>query len=186
MSIIIDAMDANKCWIPHIACKSKHWDSLGKDKKIASQYFGVIMHGVGTRVFMIDDDTCKKDGSLSATILVKVLCDEYERRKEQGVPWPHTLYLQMDNGPDNKNGCVFGLGELLVRIGLFKKVKYSFLPVGHTHEDIDASFGACSHILHRTRALTIKDVTAVWAHAWKSFKTFDYIHVSIVFNGTYK
>jgi hypothetical protein len=176
MSIIIDAMDANKCAVPHCAKKAKTWEALNSTKRVASQYGGMIMHGVGTRVFMFDDEL-KKDGSLWVTIMVKTLTDEKKRRDEKGIAGPETLYLQMDNGPDNKNVPIFSLGELLVRLGIFKKVKYSFLPVGHTHEDIDASFGACSHILSRNNAFTIDEVSGVWHKAWKSTKSFEYINV---------
>ena len=186
MSLIMDAMDANKCWIPHLgANRSKHWDNLGSDKRVSSHYFGVINHGISTRIFMLDDEL-KKDGNVSGTILIKVLTDEFERRKQNNIPWAKVLYLQMDNGSDNKNSVIFGLGELMVRIGLFEKVKYSFLPVGHTHEDIDAAFGACSHILWREYAYTIDHVEKIWKRAWKSTQSFEYLNVGQKLTWPYK
>ena len=47
----------------------------------------------------------------------------------------------MDNCPrDNKNNIMFGFLAVLVFFGTFQSVEVSFLPVGHTHEDVDAMF----------------------------------------------
>ena len=39
---------------------------------------------------------------------------------------------------------MFGYLDLLVEYGAFKDVEVSFLPVGHTHEDIDQFFSRIS------------------------------------------
>ena len=53
-----------------------------------------------------------------------------------------TLYVQLDNcTKDNKCRYVFCFWSLLVAKDIFKEVFVSFLMVGHTHDDIDASFG---------------------------------------------
>lgn len=154
--------------------KGKSWDST--KERVCSQFGGVIIHGWGTRIFAFDD-AVGKDGSLWATILLKVIIDEYNRRRREGLPWPSILFLQMDNGPDNKNSAVFGLGELLVRLGIFKVVRFSFLPVGHTHEDIDAFFGALSHLLSAYCAYTVEEIGKIAARAWKNFKRIDILTV---------
>lgn len=47
----------------------------------------------------------------------------------------------MDNCPrDNKNNIMFGFLAVLVLLGIFESVEVSFLPIGHTHEDVDAMF----------------------------------------------
>ena len=51
--------------------------------------------------------------------------------------FPHTLYLQVDGGSENKNRYLKAYCDRLVAFGLFKKVKVGYLMVGHTHEDID-------------------------------------------------
>ncbi|XP_052692810.1 uncharacterized protein LOC128171098 [Crassostrea angulata] len=75
---------------------------------------------------------------------------------------PDTLYLQMDNCPgQNKNRYILGFLCWLVEIGVFKKIKVSFLMVGHTHEDIDQVFSRFSSLLSRRSALTLtKLITA--------------------------
>lgn len=171
----MDAMDAKKCRFPHTPNKGKHWDST--KNRICSQFGGVIIHGWGARLFAFDDNI-GKDSDTWATILLKTVIDEYYRRKREGIPWPKTLLVQMDNGPDNKNTAVYGVGELLVRLGLFDVVRFSFLPVGHTHEDIDAFFSALSHLLSAYSAYTVEEIGKIAARAWKSFKRFDLLTVS--------
>lgn len=175
MSIIMDNMDSAKCFLPHVCHKMKSWDSASRLKM---QYGAVIMHGVGTRMFAWDEDV-KKDGNTTVTYLMLTLVDEWKRRKSKGLPWPKTLYLQGDNGSDNKNKALFQMCELLVRLGVFKKIKFSFLPVGHTHEDVDACFGAGSHMLHRSNALTLEELLKVWQRGWPSTKSFDYLAVNL-------
>ena len=95
------------------------------------------------------------------------------------MQWPHTLYLQADNASDNKNFVMYALCQLLRDKGIFKKVKLSFLPVGHTHEDVDACFGALSRQLATHDAVTIADVEKIWRTAWPSLKWFKYLDVGI-------
>ena len=55
---------------------------------------------------------------------------------------PPTLRVQLDNSAkDNKSRYVFAYWSLLVVKGIFKEVFVSFLLVGYTYGDIDASFG---------------------------------------------
>ena len=55
---------------------------------------------------------------------------------------PPTMCVQLDNyAKDNKSRYVFAYWSLLVAKGIFKEVFVSFLLVGRTHNDIDASFG---------------------------------------------
>ena len=61
------------------------------------------------------------------------------------APLPPVLHVQLDNcWKDNKSRFVFCFWSLLVARGVFEEVFVSFLLVGHTHEDIDASFGRWS------------------------------------------
>jgi len=52
-----------------------------------------------------------------------------------------TLYLQADNCyKENKNRFVIFFCAFLIAIGWFDEIYMSFLPTGHTHEDIDRLF----------------------------------------------
>jgi hypothetical protein len=57
-------------------------------------------------------------------------------------PLPRTLLLQMDNCvKNNKNRHMLVFLSLLTAHKVFKEVQLGFLVVGHTHQDIDGSFG---------------------------------------------
>ena len=71
-------------------------------------------------------------------------------------PLPPTLHIQLDNyAKDNKYRYVFCFWSLLVAKGIFKEVFMSFLMVGHTYDDIDASFGRWSMNSHKEDSPTI-------------------------------
>ena len=60
---------------------------------------------------------------------------------------PPVLYVQLDNTVrENKNSIVFGYLSMLVKQGVFRKVKVNFLLVGHTHDHIDQTFSTFSRI----------------------------------------
>jgi hypothetical protein len=62
---------------------------------------------------------------------------------------PPILHVQLDNcWKDNKSRYVFCFWSLLVAKGISEEVFVLFLLVGHTHEDIDATFGRWSMKLH--------------------------------------
>lgn len=66
------------------------------------------------------------------------------------------LYLQADNCfKENKNRYVFFFCALLVALDFFEDVYMSFLPTGHTHEDIDALFSYLRMALSRNNYSTL-------------------------------
>ena len=54
-----------------------------------------------------------------------------------------------------------GLSHLLVEWGIFKKVKIGFLPVGHTHDDVDQMFSCFSTPLKRAEIFELQDIVNV-------------------------
>ena len=69
--------------------------------------------------------------------------------KDNGWKWPPTLYLQFDNCSDNKNKTTVAFLALLQECKVFDRIEFSFLLVGHTHEDIDQMFSVISRRFHR-------------------------------------
>jgi len=62
--------------------------------------------------------------------------------------YPRKVYWQIDGGPENANKYILALCEYLVASTSIEEIFLSRLPVGHTHEDIDARyFKCCSHIM---------------------------------------
>lgn len=115
------------------------------------------------------------DSNLTITVIVEVLA---KYSKEHGLP--PTLYIQMDNtSRENKNKYVLGFSALLVQFGIFDKVYYevlfcyscifdiifikvqlNFLPVGHTHEDIDQMFSRVAREIKKSGAESLPGLTS--------------------------
>jgi hypothetical protein len=69
--------------------------------------------------------------------------------QQEGVT-PETLYTQLDNTTKQcKSRYFLGYCAYLVHLGVVKDVVISFLPVGHTHEDIDQLFSRISVYLQQ-------------------------------------
>ena len=62
--------------------------------------------------------------------------------EEPDKPFPSKLVLQLDNTcKDNKNNAFLAYCGMWVHHELFKEVVINYLLVGHTHNDVDGSFG---------------------------------------------
>ena len=116
------------------------------------------------------------DSNLTGNVLLQIL--------RQHCPLPSCLYLQFDNCyRENKNKFIFGLCALLVELKIVKKVsifeskklfllyivyilvhiqvKVNFLPVGHTHEDVDQLFSRISGHLKKQGAESLQGMHLV-------------------------
>ena len=72
---------------------------------------------------------------------------------------PATLYLQLDNTTKQcKSQFMLAYLGSLVDSGVFKRVVLSFLPVGHTHEDIDQMFSKISMARHQSSTVAHSNV----------------------------
>ena len=138
----LTGMDQSKTFLPHFRDKSKDVANMWKLKMHVT---GSIVHGRGVYGFF-DMGQWPHASNLTITVLENIL---YMYRNEI----PPTLYLQLDNcGRENKNRFVFSFCSLLVELGIFDKVKISFLMVGHTHEDVDQLFSRFSSWLKHRNA----------------------------------
>jgi hypothetical protein len=80
-------------------------------------------------------------------------------KDKPGNKLPPTLWIQLDNtAKDNKNRYVFSYCHSLVDMGLFQEVEVNFLPVGHTHCDIDQLFSRISVHLYGNNCFNFKDL----------------------------
>ena len=75
------------------------------------------------------------DPNFTIETLYRMIKREEEAR---GGELPDTMYLQLDNCiRENKNTYVISFLAWLIERGVFKVIKLSFLPVGHTHFEND-------------------------------------------------
>ncbi|XP_068680383.1 uncharacterized protein [Montipora foliosa] len=153
MANIADGMDQHTTNIPSVRRLSKAMSAL---TTVGTHLVGAIIHSGqaqnGKEIFgSFDYYQFPHDSNLTMTVLSDVLvycADEYDL--------PPVLYLQFDNCVrENKNRFMFALLALLVEEKIFEKIRVNFLPVGHTHEDIDAFFGVYSKHLDKLDVYTV-------------------------------
>lgn len=96
----------------------------------------------------------KKGGNLTIYCFLRQL--EAWRERHDGK-FPEQIYFQVDGGSENANKYVLAFLEYLVSRRITRKVVYSRLPTGHTHEDIDACFAQLWKWLRGRPILTVAD-----------------------------
>jgi hypothetical protein len=133
MSMIIDGADQSKYDLPYY-CERSHTTDI---QRLKMHVYGVLVHGHGCYAFTMPDHEAQGHNS-TIQALWDVICDQYV---ERGNKLPDVLYLQLDNTTrQNKGQFLMGFLALLVENGVFERIYVCFLPVGHTHEDIDQMF----------------------------------------------
>jgi hypothetical protein len=71
---------------------------------------------------------------------------------------PPNLYLQLDNtAKQNKSQYLFAALGFLVWKRTFVTITTSFLPVGHTHDDVDQMFSRFSIAYRQSDALCVEE-----------------------------
>jgi hypothetical protein len=85
-----------------------------------------------------------KSADLTIYCLAAVLEDWVKRHKGM---FPEEFHIQFDGGCENANKYVLAFLEHLVVKRLVRRVYFTRLPVGHTHEDIDQTFSVISRHL---------------------------------------
>ena len=143
MSSIIDGASQNHCTIPHPG------ENVEFTKGLEQHIEGVLTHGHG---FTIYRSFPTVDADSDFTIFC--LLSELEKWKDSNQQkYPHTWYIQIDGGSENANKYLLAALEFITAKRLVQKIILTRLPVGHTHEDIDACFGVIAswygtHIVH--------------------------------------
>lgn len=132
-SMIEDSMDKNHSQIPSVGMQ----DSFSTP--LTQVITGIKQHGENGGVTLYRSiDTVPKGANLT----VYCILTQLESWKKYHGYYPEELYIQIDGGSENANKCLLSMLELLVVKRIVRLVYYTRLPPGHTHEDIDACFGA--------------------------------------------
>ncbi len=80
-----------------------------------------------------------------------------ENWREEHGKYPREIYIQTDGGSENANKALLGMLEYLVSKRVAESIIMTRLPVGHTHEDIDACFGHIWKWMRTEHVLTVDE-----------------------------
>jgi hypothetical protein len=133
MSMIVDAADQSKYALPyfHIATHSSQ-----KAFRLPCHLMGVLVHGEAIHAYTYYE-SFKQGNNVTIEAIREALAVQLAKHGKL----PDVLYLQLDNTSKQCKGrYIIGFLGWLVQLGIFKQIILSFLPVGHTHEDIDQVF----------------------------------------------
>jgi hypothetical protein len=167
MSLILDGMDQNHCRIPYLGGLNRFSDPVTQHITGTSFVYSIIVnyvyhnltlffsgikeHGIGLTIYRNFDNVSK-----GCNVTIYCLLRQLESFHKRHGYYPETLYLQVDGGSENANQYVLALLELLVVKRCCREVYYTRLPAGHTHEDIDASFGVLWSCFRSVSCTTIQ------------------------------
>uniref|UniRef100_A0A0G4HJC8 DUF7869 domain-containing protein n=1 Tax=Chromera velia CCMP2878 TaxID=1169474 RepID=A0A0G4HJC8_9ALVE len=153
ITIIMDGMDQNFSTIPH--CEFNHRLKSAEPLGARIKLIGVMAHGRGKLVFAVPPE--EAHGSNMTVTVLNFALTEIQRHWPDFEP--RTFHLQMDNtSSENKNMTVLAYLNVLVHRFTFEQIVNGFLPVGHTHEDIDAFFGVLSKALKASDFFTVDEL----------------------------
>lgn len=151
MSIAIDGADQSAFGLPHFVTVTK--DTRGHSIKV--KLVGIVQHGRQKHISLY---TMSENHETGANHVIECLHRFLNNRNDQ-FGLSKNLYIQMDNcSRENKNRYTLGYLESLVAWGVFDEICASFLPVGHTHIDIDQVFSRTATRLHANDAVTLSEL----------------------------
>ena len=175
-SIIVDGANQEAFSLPHFHHKMKA-ESTGYS--IEMGLIGLIEHLPG-QVRSVRLFTMAEDMETGSNHVIEVIHRWLQEKEERGV-LPSRLLVQLDNcSRENKNRYLLAYFETLVAYGVFMEVRASFLPKGHTHEDIDQVFSRTAEALRPVDAITLNDLHTILRGAYTPRPTVS--HVSNVAN----
>ena len=134
MCMIVDGIDQAKFRIPRVLQKTHALDRLLRP---ALHVQGAWCHGFGYHLAVVDADM-PKDTNNNIEVIARLLSHIYLSHHSL----PLGLHLQQDNtSRECKNQLILRWACKLVALGVFQWVTLAYLRTGHTHENIDGTFG---------------------------------------------
>lgn len=151
LSVVIDGADQSAFALPHFVHKVK--DSRGHGIRV--HLIGLLQHEKENRLHLF---TMTDEHETGSNHMIEA-CHRFINDKARDGKLPSTFFVQLDNSRrENKNKYSLSYFESLVRWGVFKVVEISFLPIGHTHCDVDQCFSTTSHRLRHNDAVTMSNL----------------------------
>lgn len=151
LSFIIDGADQSAFTLPHFVTKIK--DSRGHGLKV--HLIGVLQHCSINKLTLF---TMTDDHQSGANHIIECI-HRFINDRARDQPLPRRLFIQGDNCVrENKNQYLFSFLEALVLWNVFDCVEVGFLPVGHTHSDIDQAFSTTAERLRYHNAVTLPEL----------------------------
>jgi hypothetical protein len=155
--IEIDGMDNAKTNVPRTRYGTHAKTVEATGEPLQTRLLGCLVESIGFFAFWTWP-TYRQGTALTWTALIWTI--NFLISKE-GFVAP-ILFLQLDNcGKDNKNQIAFAFLGYLVYVGVFKEVYMHFLPVGHTHIDIDQRFSNVSQKISAKSCLSLEGLIEV-------------------------
>ena len=159
LSVITDAADQSDHELPHWSERSHATDSITKQKL---HVFGALSHGRKAYAYTLPPHV-RQGHNTTIEVLWRIMNDVLDTEKLL----PPVLLLQLDNTcKSNKGSTVFSFLFLLVRHKVFQRIIVTYLPVGHTHEDIDQMFIRFAITLRKNDAVTRTAMGKVMVNAF--------------------
>lgn len=142
----------------------KGWIKL---QRIPFLCHGLINHSLRYQQLTWMLPTIPQDPNLTITMLYTHLQEKFSGNAVRAP----VFYLQADNCyKENKNKSMMFFCSLLVKWDWFEEVFYSFLPKGHTHEDIDRLFSFLRIVLTRDEYSTLdRLISYIMPRAYNQF-----------------
>ena len=148
LSVACDTMDGFKTELPRLFDLPKH---ITSEDMLPTKLHGVLVHGVGLWLHHIPAFIHCTANMVCSTLMHTLMAIPAERRADR-------MYLQLDGASQNKCKTVMAFCAWLVKQGMFRQIKLSFLLVGHTHEDVDQCFCVISKHLRQFPVYTVEDL----------------------------
>ena len=162
LSVIIDGAESSSYALPHIAHRSHAADTADKVKM---HVLGAIVHGRNTYAF-----TCPPHIAQGHNITIQCVHDVLMRVLEEEGCIPPILNVQLDNtSKQNKGQHLVAYLGYLVQTGVVREAYMNFLPVGHTHEDIDQVFSRISVYTRHNNATCPEGLCECIRRSFKKF-----------------
>lgn len=176
MSLAIDGADQSAFGLPHFVTVTK--DTRGHSLKV--KLIGILQHGTEKSVALY---TMTENHETGGNHVIECIHRYLNSRNDQ-YGLPKVLCIQMDNCTrENKNRYTLGYLESLVLWGVFEEVYASFLPVGHTHIDIDQVFSRTATRLHAKSAITLHELHTELSLSYTPAPVVNHVNKIINFSG---